>query len=100
MSEEEQALIRPVSDLLILVFIHGFKGDDETFLEFPQRMQHILTDTVPHCKVESIVFPVYEVCRIIAKVRQSLNYADQRRLGERLCLWRLRNDEGRNLTTE
>ncbi len=58
---DEKALTKSVSDLLILVFIHGFKGDDETFLEFPQRLQHILADTISHCNVESIVFPVYEV---------------------------------------
>ncbi|KAK0230978.1 hypothetical protein IW262DRAFT_1453901 [Armillaria fumosa] len=56
----EKAVTQPTSDLLLLVFIHGFKGDDETFLQFPQRMQHILSDTIPHCTVESIVFPVYE----------------------------------------
>ncbi|KAK0498596.1 hypothetical protein EDD18DRAFT_1104114 [Armillaria luteobubalina] len=56
----EKAVTQPTSDLLLLVFIHGFKGDDETFLQFPQRMQHILSDTIPDCTVESIVFPVYE----------------------------------------
>ncbi|KAK0191145.1 hypothetical protein F5146DRAFT_930000 [Armillaria mellea] len=57
----EKAVTHPASDVLLLVFIHGFKGDDETFLQFPQRMQHILSDTIPNCTVESIVFPVYEV---------------------------------------
>ncbi len=57
----EKAVTQPASDLLLLVFIHGFKGDDETFLQFPQRMQHVLSDTIPDCTVESIVFPVYEV---------------------------------------
>ncbi|KAK0490828.1 hypothetical protein IW261DRAFT_1555995 [Armillaria novae-zelandiae] len=56
----EKAVTQPTSDLLLLVFIHGFKGDDETFLQFPQRMQHVLSDTIPNCTVESIVFPVYE----------------------------------------
>ncbi|KAG7449035.1 uncharacterized protein BT62DRAFT_888030 [Guyanagaster necrorhizus] len=55
-SKEKQA----VSDLLLLVFIHGFKGDDETFLQFPQRIQHVLSGTIPDCTVESIVFPAYE----------------------------------------
>ncbi|PBK72773.1 hypothetical protein ARMSODRAFT_953174 [Armillaria solidipes] len=56
----EKAVTLPASDLLLLVLIHGFKGDDETFLQFPQRMQHVLSDTIPDCTVESIVFPVYE----------------------------------------
>ncbi|KAF5358946.1 hypothetical protein D9758_004748 [Tetrapyrgos nigripes] len=47
-------------DLLIVVFIHGFKGDDETFGKFPQRLQHILTETIPSCNVECVVFPAYE----------------------------------------
>jgi hypothetical protein len=56
-----------VSDLLLVIFIHGFKGDDETFGKFPQRLQHILTETVPSCKVECVVFPAYEVCLSILR---------------------------------
>ncbi|KAK0206358.1 hypothetical protein DFS33DRAFT_583819 [Desarmillaria ectypa] len=59
-SNDGKAVTQTASDLLLLVFIHGFKGDDETFLQFPQRMQHVLSDTIPGCTVESIVFPVYE----------------------------------------
>lgn len=49
------------SDLLLVIFIHGFKGDNDTFAKFPERLQHILTETVPNCKTECIVFPAYEV---------------------------------------
>lgn len=49
-------------DLLLLIFIHGFKGTDSSFAEFPQRLEHILTETLPDLKAESIVFPAYEVC--------------------------------------
>ena len=48
-------------NVLLLVFIHGFKGTDTTFEEFPQRLQHLLTQTVPNLTVESLVFPAYEV---------------------------------------
>ncbi|KAM6496053.1 hypothetical protein JOM56_008759 [Amanita muscaria] len=48
------------SDLLLIIFIHGFKGDDKTFGVFPQRVQHILSQSLPNTVIESIVFPVYE----------------------------------------
>ncbi|KIY74107.1 hypothetical protein CYLTODRAFT_364445 [Cylindrobasidium torrendii FP15055 ss-10] len=60
MDSDSKALSKKPSDHLVIVFIHGFKGDDKTFLEFPQRLQHILEHTIPDTKVESIVFPVYE----------------------------------------
>ena len=65
------------ADLVLLVFIHGcvcqilgricikwrcsFKGNDSTFGDFPQRLQHILTESLPNTTIESVVFPVYEV---------------------------------------
>ncbi|KAJ3970886.1 hypothetical protein EV361DRAFT_913841 [Lentinula raphanica] len=54
------AVVNIVSDLLLVIFIHGFKGDNDTFGKFPERLQHILTETVPNSSVECIVFPVYE----------------------------------------
>ncbi|KIK70196.1 hypothetical protein GYMLUDRAFT_187881 [Collybiopsis luxurians FD-317 M1] len=54
------AVTNIVSDLLLVIFIHGFKGDNDTFAKFPQRLQHILTETVPNSTVECVVFPVYE----------------------------------------
>ncbi|KAG7096776.1 hypothetical protein E1B28_004186 [Marasmius oreades] len=47
-------------DILLLIFIHGFKGDDNTFAQFPQRLTNILLDSLPDFKVESLMFPVYE----------------------------------------
>ncbi|KAH9844147.1 uncharacterized protein C8Q71DRAFT_731474 [Rhodofomes roseus] len=47
-------------DLLLVIFIHGFKGTDSTFVQFPQRLQHILSETIPNTVVECIVFPAYE----------------------------------------
>ena len=47
-------------DLLLVIFIHGFKGTDTTFGDFPSRLEHILRETVDHTVVESIVFPAYE----------------------------------------
>ncbi|KAI0711079.1 hypothetical protein C8T65DRAFT_648099 [Cerioporus squamosus] len=42
------------SDLVLLIFIHGFKGDDSTFGEFPQRLEHVLTESLPNATVESV----------------------------------------------
>lgn len=62
-SPTSQALTTTTGSILLLVFIHGFKGTDTTFEEFPQRLQHLLTQTVPNLNVESLVFPAYEVRR-------------------------------------
>lgn len=47
--------------MLLVVFVHGFKGTDQSFGNFPQRIQHILAETVPDVTVECLVFPAYEV---------------------------------------
>ncbi|TFY73013.1 hypothetical protein EWM64_g10999, partial [Hericium alpestre] len=49
-----------VQDILLVIFIHGFKGTDTTFNSFPSRLEHILTETINDVKVECIVFPAYE----------------------------------------
>lgn len=70
-------------DLLLIVFIHGyahkfhfkstpiltntplfilrFKGTDSTFSSFPERLKHLVSETISNIVVESIVFPAYEV---------------------------------------
>ncbi|KAJ7638933.1 hypothetical protein FB45DRAFT_827564 [Roridomyces roridus] len=48
------------SELVICVFIHGFKGTDETFGSFPERLQHLLSETISDAAVECVVFPSYE----------------------------------------
>ncbi|CAG8643089.1 4575_t:CDS:2 [Acaulospora morrowiae] len=45
---------------LLLIFIHGFKGDDKTFLDFPERLQRILTESRHEIDTESIIYPRYE----------------------------------------
>ncbi|TFK43728.1 hypothetical protein BDQ12DRAFT_675456 [Crucibulum laeve] len=54
------AVTKATSDVLLVIFIHGFKGTDETFGEFPQRVKHILSETIANVNVECIVFPAYE----------------------------------------
>nr|XP_031859184.1 uncharacterized protein CI109_005380 [Kwoniella shandongensis]KAA5526256.1 hypothetical protein CI109_005380 [Kwoniella shandongensis] len=47
-------------DLLLLVWVHGFKGNEVTFESFPDRICHLLRSTHPSLRVESRVFPAYQ----------------------------------------
>ncbi|EJU06590.1 hypothetical protein DACRYDRAFT_29757, partial [Dacryopinax primogenitus] len=47
-------------ELVLCVFIHGFKGTDGTFCGFPERLKHVLNETLQGTKVECVVFPSYE----------------------------------------
>ncbi|OJA09290.1 hypothetical protein AZE42_03134 [Rhizopogon vesiculosus] len=47
-------------DLLLIVFVHGFKGTNTTFGNFPSRLEHVLKETIESLKVECILFPAYE----------------------------------------
>ncbi|KAK0624055.1 hypothetical protein B0T14DRAFT_495412 [Immersiella caudata] len=46
--------------ILLLCFIHGFKGDDDTFCEFPKHLQDTITSNLPDDKITSVVYPKYE----------------------------------------
>lgn len=59
--ENPLAVVKSIKDVLLVIFIHGFKGTDETFANFPERLQHILAETIPNTVVECTVFPAYEV---------------------------------------
>ncbi|KZT13086.1 uncharacterized protein LAESUDRAFT_690248 [Laetiporus sulphureus 93-53] len=75
------------SDLVLVVFIHGFKGSENTFARFPERLQHILTETIHDAVVECVVFPAYEVSLAEAVVRFAdwlTNLAVQRENGSGL----------------
>ncbi|KAI1073730.1 hypothetical protein F5B20DRAFT_597285 [Whalleya microplaca] len=45
---------------LLLCFIHGFKGNDDTFRNFPRDLQNCVASKLPDQNVESIVYPKYE----------------------------------------
>ncbi|KAI2470203.1 hypothetical protein F4781DRAFT_430619 [Annulohypoxylon bovei var. microspora] len=45
---------------LLLCFLHGFKGDDDTFRTFPSDLQQQIANKIPDHNVESIVYPKYE----------------------------------------
>ncbi|GAW26120.1 hypothetical protein SAMD00023353_2101510 [Rosellinia necatrix] len=45
---------------LLLCFLHGFKGSDNTFRTFPEDLQAQVAKQLPNDNVESIVYPRYE----------------------------------------
>ncbi|KAI1092049.1 hypothetical protein F5B19DRAFT_238342 [Rostrohypoxylon terebratum] len=45
---------------LLLCFIHGFKGDDDTFRTFPSDLQQRVAGKIPDHNVSSVVYPKYE----------------------------------------
>ncbi|KAL2142830.1 hypothetical protein VTI28DRAFT_661 [Corynascus sepedonium] len=49
-----------MEQILLLVFIHGFRGSDFTFGDFPTHLKDTVANNLPGHKVESIVYPKYE----------------------------------------
>ncbi|KAJ8068691.1 hypothetical protein OCU04_002390 [Sclerotinia nivalis] len=45
---------------LLLCFIHGFKGDGETFYTFPQSLKKHVAEKLPDDDVELLLYPKYE----------------------------------------
>lgn len=45
---------------LLLVFIHGFKGSDNTFGQFPSDLRNLVSSAIPEIDVHSIQYPRYE----------------------------------------
>ncbi|KAF2728027.1 hypothetical protein EJ04DRAFT_581629 [Polyplosphaeria fusca] len=45
---------------LLLCFIHGFKGGDDTFATFPSHLKAILQHALPKVTILSVTYPKYE----------------------------------------
>lgn len=45
---------------LLLCFIHGFKGGDHTFGQFPEHLRKIVGDALPDVDVEAITYPRFD----------------------------------------
>ncbi|KAL8907967.1 MAG: hypothetical protein Q9207_001113 [Kuettlingeria erythrocarpa] len=45
---------------LLLCFIHGFKGDDNTFSGFPEHLRAIVSHALPHVTVKAVTYPQFE----------------------------------------
>lgn len=58
--------------ILLLCFIHGFKGNDDTFHEFPYDLKKQVARELPDHKIESAVYPTYETKGELAQASQAL----------------------------
>ncbi|KAI4101603.1 MAG: hypothetical protein LQ339_004992 [Xanthoria mediterranea] len=45
---------------LLLCFIHGFKGDDNTFGGFPEHVRALLSHALPTIHVKAVTYPQFE----------------------------------------
>ncbi|KAK9351557.1 hypothetical protein V1523DRAFT_427924 [Lipomyces doorenjongii] len=45
---------------LLVVYVHGFKGDSTTFLQFPQHVEQRLKQIYPSTAIVSVVYPPYD----------------------------------------
>ncbi|KZF26737.1 hypothetical protein L228DRAFT_279901 [Xylona heveae TC161] len=45
---------------ILLCFIHGFKGGDDTFGNFPQHLRQLLSNALPKVDIEVLVYPKFE----------------------------------------
>ncbi|RPA96900.1 hypothetical protein L873DRAFT_1810691 [Choiromyces venosus 120613-1] len=61
---------------LLLCFIHGFKGDDDTFDRFPFDLKALVGHALPQLNIVSVVYPRYEtrgdLMACVAKFREWL----------------------------
>ncbi|EFP78521.1 hypothetical protein PGT21_025230 [Puccinia graminis f. sp. tritici] len=56
--------------LVLLVWLHGFKGGDDTFESFPERLTFLLTETWPHTQCTSIIYPAYDTRGSLSKASE------------------------------
>ena len=61
---------------LLLVFIHGFKGTDETFEKFPEHLRTLISDALPNLNIAIAIYPRYDtrgdLRETVAKLRDWL----------------------------
>ncbi|KAK1961818.1 hypothetical protein LY78DRAFT_750004 [Colletotrichum sublineola] len=56
---------------LLLCFVHGFKGNNNTFQDFPNDLKRSVTKQLPDHRVESIVYPQYETKGELAQATEA-----------------------------
>ncbi|KJZ80080.1 hypothetical protein HIM_00794 [Hirsutella minnesotensis 3608] len=57
--------------ILLLCFVHGFKGKDVTFNEFPHHLKRRLERELPEKLIETIIYPTYETKGKLAEATQA-----------------------------
>ncbi|CAF9904520.1 MAG: hypothetical protein ALECFALPRED_008593 [Alectoria fallacina] len=45
---------------LLLCFIHGFKGGDDTFGEFPEHLRALISHALPSISVKAVTYPKFD----------------------------------------
>lgn len=45
---------------LLLCFIHGFKGGDDTFAGFPEHLRALASHALPNVSVKAVTYPKFE----------------------------------------
>ncbi|KAM5346957.1 hypothetical protein ACJ41O_009962 [Fusarium nematophilum] len=56
---------------LLLCFIHGFKGTDDSFYDFPYDLKKSVAKLLPDDKVESVVYPQYETAGELSQASEA-----------------------------
>ncbi|PSR82906.1 hypothetical protein BD289DRAFT_461499 [Coniella lustricola] len=59
---------------LLLCFVHGFKGNDDSFGRFPEDLKRTVSSELPGHKVESVVYPQYATKGELAQA--SINFLE------------------------
>jgi len=59
-SPNSHTIANKMRKTLLLVFIHGFKGSDNTFNDFPKDLRALLSTALPQIDVLSVQYPRYE----------------------------------------
>ncbi|TAQ84168.1 hypothetical protein B7494_g7513 [Chlorociboria aeruginascens] len=57
---------------LLLCFIHGFKGGDDTFGNFPQHLSALVKNGLPKLDVRAIVYPKFETRGDLAELQEKV----------------------------
>ncbi|KAK9468834.1 hypothetical protein V1512DRAFT_258024 [Lipomyces arxii] len=70
---------------LILVYVHGFKGDRTTFRDFPSDVQERLQRVYPKTKIVSLIYPPYETKgELSAAVNSFISFLENKTIDEEI----------------
>ena len=65
---------------LLLCFIHGFKGGDDTFGGFPEHLRALVSHALPQVSVSAIVYPQFEtrgdLKECVSRFKEWLDFSD------------------------
>ncbi|PVU88926.1 hypothetical protein BB559_004294 [Furculomyces boomerangus] len=59
--------------VLLLIFVHGFMGSNDSFCDFPLRLKEILSTLLSDYTVQSIVYPTYKTRKDLTQAVEAFN---------------------------